>query len=316
MKWSKGQHIFDPTGRSDWMDSYAQNPNAIVMEDRLRIYFTCRPKPDEKGAFVSYIGYADFEKNDPFQLIEIAQEPVMPLGSVGDFDEFGTMPGSILFIEEKNEFWLYYVGWARMASVPYKWSNGIAISKDGGKTFQKPFKGPILPATFFDPYLQACPRVYRLGNNEWVMFYQSGTEWNKVNNKYESVYITRRAKSKDGIHWNTFEDQVIPSKVEKECQTSAAFFYHNNMYHMYFSYRYGIGFRTKERGYRIGYMFSVDGINWNRNDELGGLKVSKTGWDSEMICYPNVFHLNDNIYILYCGNYFGKYGFGISKLVV
>jgi len=34
-----------------------------------------------------------------------------------------------------------------------------------------------------------------------------------------------------------------------------------------------------------------------------------------MMCYPNIFECNDNIYLLYNGNEFGKYGFGIAKLI-
>ena len=34
-----------------------------------------------------------------------------------------------------------------------------------------------------------------------------------------------------------------------------------------------------------------------------------------MMCYPNVFECDDDIYMLYNGNEFGKYGFGLAKLI-
>ena len=33
-----------------------------------------------------------------------------------------------------------------------------------------------------------------------------------------------------------------------------------------------------------------------------------------MQCYPNVFEMDNEIYMLYNGNAFGKYGFGLAKL--
>src|SRR4051812_1401397 len=128
LKWKKLGQIFDPTKVATyWMRHYAQNPNVLELEDRLRIYFTCRPDRDESGNCVSYTSFADFEKQEPFKLIGVAQAPVLPLGGPGDFDQFGIMPGSLLNRKDKGEVWLYYVGWTRMHAVPYKWSNGLAI---------------------------------------------------------------------------------------------------------------------------------------------------------------------------------------------
>lgn len=296
------------------MHHYSQNPNVLELEDRLRIYFTCRPERDASGNTVSLTTYADFEKNEPFRMIQIADSPVMQLGGPGDFDEFGIMPGSVLYIKETNEVWLYYVGWTRMYSVPYKWANGLAISKDNGKNFERYSKGPIMGATFNDPYLQACPRALRLGKEEFIMWYNAGTEWNLMDGHYESVYITRFATSKDGIHWSDNNRQVIPTKVRKECQTSASFLEHNGKNHIFFSYRHGLNFRNKDFGYRIGYAYSDNYTDWIRADEMSDLSISQTGWDSEMVCYPHVVKLNGKVYMFYCGNNFGQEGFGVAVL--
>jgi len=315
LRWKKIGQIFDPTQhRTNWMQHYAQNPNVIELEDRLRIYFTYRPERDADGNCVSNITYADFEKEEPFKLISVANGPILELGGPGDFDQFGIMPGSVLNMPKKNEIWLYYVGWTRMGPVPYKWSNGLAISYDNGKTFEKYAKGPIMGATFNDPYLQACPRVMQLNTEEFIMWYNSGSEWNLLDGHYESVYITRFATSKDGIHWSENNPQVIPTKVEKECQTSASFISFGQKNHMFFSYRYGLDFRNREKGYRIGYAYGTDYQNWTRDDEMSDFTVSAKGWDSEMVCYPHVIKLNGKIYMFYCGNNFGQNGFGVAVL--
>jgi hypothetical protein len=33
-----------------------------------------------------------------------------------------------------------------------------------------------------------------------------------------------------------------------------------------------------------------------------------------MLCYPHVFELNAKVYMLYNGNEFGRYGFGLAEL--
>jgi len=314
MKWKKYGRIFDPTNRAPFMMSYAQNPNALEADDRLRIFFTCRGEKSSTG-FISQTAYADFEKEPPFKLIEVASNPVMTLGGPGDFDEFGIMPGSVISVPESNEVWMYYVGWTRMVSVPYKWQVGLAISEDGGKSFRRYSRGPILGGETFDPYLQACPRVWRFGPHDWLMYYNSGTEWNTIDNKMESVYLTRKAISCDGINWSREEPLIIPTKVESECQTSASLFRTQDRWAMLFSYRYGLDFRNRDKGYRIGLIHSDDRENWRRDDDVFGINVSDSGWDSEMLCYPHVFDLNSKKHVLYCGNYFGRDGFGIAELI-
>ena len=84
---------------------------------------------------------------------------------------------------------------------------------------------------------------------------------------------------------------------------------------MYFCYRYATDFRTNpQRAYRLGYAYSFDLIEWTRDDENAGIERSKDGWDSEMMCYPFLFSDENKNYLLYNGNAFGRYGFGLAVL--
>jgi hypothetical protein len=55
-------------------------------------------------------------------------------------------------------------------------------------------------------------------------------------------------------------------------------------------------------------------MTWTRDDEMGGMQLAEDGWDSEMQCYPHLFRLDTQLYLLYNGNQFGKNGFGLAKL--
>ena len=123
------------------------------------------------------------------------------------------------------------------------------------------------------------------------------------------------ASSDDGINWLKFNKDLIEDKLEEnECQASPDVFFYEGKYHMFFCYRYGLDYRGKEKGYRIGYAFSDDMINWVRDDSKAGIDVSEEGWDSEMLSYPHVFELDGTIYMFYLGNQVGKYGFGLARL--
>jgi hypothetical protein len=66
--------------------------------------------------------------------------------------------------------------------------------------------------------------------------------------------------------------------------------------------------------YRIGYADSPDGVSWSRRDDEVGIVTSPGEWDGESIEYPCVFDHDGQRYLLYCGDGYGKTGFGIAVL--
>jgi hypothetical protein len=130
----------------------------------------------------------------------------------------------------------------------------------------------------------------------------------------DRVYKIAHATSNDGFSWQREGRQIITDKLgPDECQALPTVIFFNDQYHMFFCYRRPDGFRkNRDRGYRIGYAFSDDLKNWIRNDDEAGIDVSEDGWDSDMLCYPHAFHCAGKIYMLYNGNEFGRFGFGIA----
>ncbi len=310
MRWVKKGFIFVPESDS-WMHSYAQVPTPLVFDDFIRVYIGCRPKT-KSVLPISQIGYIDIDRNDPANILKYGDDPVMSLGSVGCFDEFGLHPLSVMRVG--NEIWMYYVGWTRMQSVPFNRAIGLAISKDNGLTFERYSKGPILGASHNEPYLQQGPLV-KIINDEWHMWYLTGTNWIRdEENRMEAIYQIAHATSVDGIYWKRDGKAVLETREDNECHAGQAIIFRNNAWHMWFSYRRGLKFRNFEGGYRIGYAYSRDLVNWNRDDSKAGIARSNVGWDSEMICYPNIIELHNKTVMFYCGNYFGKSGFGYAEL--
>ena len=312
-KWNKKGMIFSPNGIYPWMYSHAQCPFILEFDHFIRVYFSTREAYNNNSCR-SFGGFVDLDKNDLSKVIRVSDEPLMEFGGIGEFDEFGSMPNSI--VKHNDEYYLYYCGWTRGISTPYSWEIGFAKSKDAEK-FTKVGKGPIIGPTIYEPYLHACPQVYKLADNDWHMFYLSGQQWLKGEEKMESQYLLVHATSKDGINWVRNPEPIIKPKVEFESQTSAAIIKLEDTYHMFFCYRYGLDFReNSERGYRMGYASSKDLFNWTRDDDKAGIDVSPEGWDSKMIAYPYIFQLNNKYIMLYCGNHFGESGFGYAELEI
>ena len=314
-KWRKLGLVFNPLDvkNRDWLNEFAQAPCAVVFDSFVRVYFSCRPAPDRNGQYLSYSAYVDFDRKDLFKIINISNDPILVLGKKGTFDEFGTYPVSIIRNEKK--LIAYYGGWTRCESVPFNVAIGMAESLDDGKFFAKMGDGPVLSYSPDEPFILSGPKIRKF-NGQWILFYIAGKKWIYNENHPEPVYKIRMATSNDGINWVKHNKDLIQSKLEDdEAQASPDVFFYDNMYHMFFCYRYSLNFRSKEKGYRIGYAYSSDLRNWVRDDEQVGINVSEFGWDSEMISYPNLVELDGKIFMFYLGNDVGRFGFGVAELV-
>ena len=131
------------------------------------------------------------------------------------------------------------------------------------------------------------------------------------------IYKIAHATSADGVNWKKEEGkQIISDKLNRqECQALPTVARINDRHHMYFCYREATDFRKNpKRAYKLGYAFSDDLSNWTRDDSNSGLDVTAGDWDSDMMCYPHIFQCNDQVYLLYNGNEFGKFGFGLAVL--
>lgn len=315
--WKKLGLLFDPTrivDRPDWMLSFAQAPNVLILSDVVRVYFCCRPAPDAQMQFVSYCAFVDLARDDLFKVGALSKQPVLALGGLGTFDEFGTYPVSVM--QDGEDVVAIYGGWSRCESVPFNISLGLARSKDGGVSFEKYGTGPILSHSPDEPFVVTSPKIRKYGDT-WYLAYTAGRRWILgEDGRPEIIYKLRMATSKDGINWVKQNADIVESKLgEDEAQACPDIFFANGKYHLFFCYREGLDFRdNRARSYRIGYASSADLVNWTRDDSRIDLDISETGWDSEMVAYPTVFELDGSIYMIYAGNGNGRTGFGLAKL--
>ena len=315
MKWEKIGKIFDPRDYelSCGCTQFAKSPQAYFFDNSVRIFFSSCFL-DKTGKYLSHVCYVDFSKD--FQNLKNTNKAqVVPLGELGAFDEHGVFP--IHIYQQQNELWGYTTGWSRRVSVSAESAIGLVVSRNNGQTFEKFGKGPIMGASLHEPFLVADPFVLLVGE-VFHMWYISGKRWifSSEATQAERVYKISHAISSDGIHWKKDNRFIVPDSIgPDECQALPSVLEVDGIYHMVFCYRDAIGFRTEAgKGYRLGYAYSKDLMNWTRDDQVLGLELTGEGWDGQMMCYPHLFRLDGRIALLYNGNNFGKEGFGLAIL--
>ncbi len=194
MKWIKKGFIFKPENNYDWMYSHAQIPIPDqIGEGVLRIFFSTR---DQQSRSVT--AFIDVDADNPKNILRVAERPSLGLGDLGRFDDSGSMPCWIVNVDDIK--YLYYTGWNAGVSVPYRLAIGLAISRDGGESFQRVNSGLVMDRINSEPQFSAGPCVL-IDKGVWKMWYLSCTKWEIVNGKPEPFYHVKYAESSDGINW-------------------------------------------------------------------------------------------------------------------
>lgn len=317
MKWRKLGSIFDPTQHAlpNGCVQFAQSPQTLVFDDFIRIYFSTRSVDPLNGKYLSHIAFVDMQKNLR-DVIRVSDKTVIPSGGLGSFDEHGIFPMNVL--RHGGLVYGYTCGWNRRVSVSVDTAIGLAVSHDDGVTFTRVGEGPVLAASLNEPCLVGDGFV-KVIDGVFHMWYIFGTGWKKYapDSAPDRTYKIGHATSVDGINWVKEEArQIITDQLgPDESQALPTVVQIGERFHMFFCYRESFDFRNaKGRGYRIGHAWSDDLQDWTRDDEHPRLEGTYGGWDSDMQCYPHAFECDGKTYLLYNGNEFGRYGFGLAVL--
>jgi hypothetical protein len=307
MRWRKCGLVYVPEGRFGWDQSHAAMPTVDVVDDRVwRIYYSSRDSDN-----CSRIGYIEVDAGDPARILYIHPEPILELGNPGTFDDRGTIPSWVL-ADGPDIRYLYYVGCTTRQTVPFHNSIGLAISRDGGRNFQKAGEGPLFGPILREPYFNATCCVLA-ENGLWRMWYLSCTKWEVYHGRIEPFYHLKYASSANGIDWRRDGTVAVELKTRESGIARPSVIHDGPMYQMWYSYRQLGDYRSDRRcSYRIGYAESPDGITWQRLDQQADIEVSDEGWDSQMIAYPHVVQAWRRKVLFYNGNGFGKSGFGYA----
>jgi hypothetical protein len=303
MKWRKLGLVFAPESAGEWLQSHAANPVAEHLGDDLfRVYFSPRDSRNRSqiaSILVNVSGEVATVVGDSLRH-ELAH------GRNGRFDDSGvTVTGLVC---EGSRRVLYYLGWNRAVTIPFRNAIGAAIAEGADGRFERVSEGPLVDRNPVDPISLSYPFLLRDGGR-FRIWYGSCVEW-RGSTVTDYEFSLKYAESADGLSWERTgeialgcnyptEDAVARPHVVRE----------GGRFRMWYS-------RKKGPCYRIGYAESLDGHSWVRMDDAAGIDVSPgESWDSESIEYPFIFDHAGRRYMLYNGNGYGKTGFGLAVAV-
>lgn len=302
MRWDKKGFIFGPDKSLEWALNSALTPTPLLIDNEtIRVYAGFR---DVNG--VSRIGYVDLDASNPSLIKSVSKDPVLDVGRPGAFDDNGVILGDVIRVGE--EVWMYYVGFQLVSQVKFLAFSGLAISRDGGASFERYSESPIMDRSKNGLYIRAIHSVIQEGER-FRAWYAIGNGWQEINGKSYPKYHIMHTDSPDGINFNGEGTLCVDVHGLEYRIGRPRVFKRENGYSMHYTRG------TTQGDYLAGYAESVDGLSWARKDSELGIGLSAQGWDSRHLCYPAILKSGSETYMFYNGNDMGYAGFGYASLV-
>lgn len=300
MSWQKLGLVYQADDRGDWARHSALQPTPLQLENGvIRVYVGMR---DYDGR--SSVGFIEIDAKDPRRVLNVSEDPALFRGPLGAFDEDGVVPCAV--VRREGEVYLYYAGYQRAEGpIRFRAFTGLAISSDGGRTFERSRPSPILPPVPGEDLFRAI-HCLRFEGGRWRAWYGAGDTFREGMTKTLPVYGIRYMESEDGITFpDSGRDCLQPTgdeyRLGRPCVVGEP-----GGYEMFY------GWGTEALGYRLGYAVSHDGLDWVRRDAELGLEPTPGGFDERMMAYPAVVDTRGSRLLLYNGNDYGREGFGCA----
>lgn len=293
MKWKKLGKIFEISNYSNEA-THSSNPTAIVFENFIRVFFSTRIENK------SNISFFDFDI-DQHKVISISRIPLINHGEKNACDESGLGLGYATR-DKFDKYCFLSMGWQSPKSSHWRGDIVETVFKSG-IYFTKPLK--IINDPFGISY--SYPTIIQKNKQDYRMYYGSTESWDAGNG--EMSHLICQAQSSDLVEWKYINQPIKSIFGQAQAFSRPTVISFDGIYHMWFSYR---GNSDK---YKIGYAKSNDLDVWQTIfDSNFVIDYSDAGWDSEMVCYPNVFEYRRKLFMLYNGNEYGKTGIGLAVL--
>lgn len=304
MKWLKHGLVWGPDQTKPWARSHAMCPTPIQINDEtIRVYVSTL---DGNGRGCAT--FVDVSTRNPTVVTYVPDFVSLAPGDPGAFDDNGVVPLGL--VQSDNRYLMYYAGFELCTQIRYRIFTGLAVSDDGGRTFDRHSRVPVLDRTDEEMFFRCGPFAMR-EDDDIRLWYVGGDSWTEIDGKSMPLYDLRHARSRDGVLWPEKGQVVMPVTGEDEHGFGRPWIVKRGKhdYQMFYSIR-----RRSLKAYRLGYAESSDGLNWLRKDEELGLDVTPSSFDSDAIMYASVITVNGRTYCFYNGNDFGKEGFALAEL--
>jgi hypothetical protein len=299
LSWRKRGLLFQPDASLAWSRSHAAVPTPLHLHGGVyRVFYSGR---DDRNR--SHVGSFDIDLEAPDRVLAAARTPVLEPGPPGRFDGDGVYVESAVRMGDRIR--LYTVGVTTGQTRPLFYA-AIGLAEGDVDTMARRSVAPILDRSEWDPCLVTAPFVL-VDDGRWRMWYVSGVSWSTEPYGLQSRYHVKYAESDDGVSWRRTGQVCLDFATPDETNIARLWVVRDGG-----RYRGWYSANAGQRGYRLGYAESADGLTWTRLDHLVGIGLSESGWDSQAMAYPAVVRHAGHWFMFYNGNAFGRDGIGLA----
>ncbi len=269
------------------------------MGDRVRVFYASCDDRMRGRVF-----HADFRPEPPFGLISVGDAPVLDLGAAGAFDMDGVNPSQI--IETGEGLVLLYIGWRRgPAEAPYTLFAGVALSHDGGRSFQRRAE-PLLPPRPGETLFRTAPFIQR-ADDGWRLLYIGGDRFDTgEGGKRWPRYSLMQMTGEDLLAWPGGGSVLLAPDVA----AGEIGFGRPVVVAREGGARLMLSVRTRD-GYRL--VETTPEIAPGERPQMTGVALDPLeAWEGRMTCFGAVCQAGDNELLFYNGDGFGRTGMGLA----
>ena len=300
MIWRSLGLLFDFESKYEWMNSHASLPTIInISNEYFRIFFSTRDIFNRSHTTFVDLNLQYWRPGN--KLIHTQKKPTFSPGKIGLFDDCGVTVST--FLKTKSGMYAYYLGWTQKKTTLFSNEIGIAYV-DKNYNFNRIQNLPIYGRTEVEPLTFGYPTILKY-NNKISMYYDGIKKWN-LKNQASYKFNLREAIYNKKDKWIFTNKELIKLKSNERAITRPTFMILNKKLIMIFS----LDVAGK---YELAAACQNNNGKWSRMNNFTFVNSGQE-WDSIDNCYPSIFESNNQYYMLYNGNGYGKSGFGIAKL--
>lgn len=304
MTWDKMGKVWAPDGTSPWARHSFMTPVPVAIAPRvIRLYGGIR---DEAG--VSRIGWIDVSEDNPLDVLDVSETPVLDLGAAGMFDDNGVILGEVLTLPD-GRFRMYYVGFQIPEKCKFMAFTGAAESYDGGLTFERVQPTPVLDRAPQALFINALHSIIPHGDGyrAWI---SCGRGWEKISGVEYPQYDTWMIDTPDGLQFDMRQARRIVPPAENEYRIGRPRGTRTET-----GYELRVTSDTFAKQYESFVYRSKDGNSWKRSADVELPRGALGDWDGEMTCYPVLYENGSFKYLFFSGNNMGETGVGVAQWV-
>lgn len=300
-------YIFSPSGKSSWWVSHAMAPSAVITDNKIRVFL---------GGWdvnnISRITYIDLDITNPKNILNISDKIALDIGGDGCFDENGVFPAHAFTINT-DTIYLYYTGFQLGSKIRHYNFGGLAVSNDGGDSFSRIGRSPILDRQEEGLFVRAGQSIYPDEASGYHSVYSAGSSWFECGNEQRPVYDIFYQKTPDGIVMQNKGKKIIEADFNYEHGLGRPqIIKFSDWYYCFYTRRI-----IKDMKYFMGAARSKNLLEWEKVDDIfDDLNFGKKGeFDSDMMYFPSILKISETRgLIFYSGNYFGEGGLGLFEM--